>query len=207
VQKISSNARQVRLIFCTNELGGLLNTQMKLPEIAWYLLQCKSRQDARAHENLTRQGFEFFNPSIKVQTLKRGSIQQKTQPLFPGYIFVRVKAEDNWTALRSTRGVTRIVAFCGKPCRVSDDIIVHLRDHGAKAKETRALNPGDRIHIKVGPYAELDAVFMSMDGEERVMLLLNVLNRQQVVNASLSDVINSPQTPAACSSAHRRSSV
>lgn len=166
-----------------------MNTQMELPEIAWYLLQCKPRQDVRAHEHLTRQGFECFNPSILVQTLKRGSMQQKTQPLFPGYIFVRVKAEDNWTALHSTRGVTRIVGFCGKPCKVSDQIITHLQDRCAKAEETRALNPGDRIHIKVGPYAELDAVFVSMDGEKRVMLLLNVLNREQVVKVPLSHVM------------------
>ncbi|WOD10900.1 transcription/translation regulatory transformer protein RfaH [Pseudomonas sp. NyZ704] len=165
-----------------------MSKQMELPEIAWYLLQCKPRQDTRACEHLTRQGFECFNPSIEMQTLKRGSIQQKVQPLFPGYIFVRVKAGDSWTSLQSTRGVTRLVAFCGTPCRVSDDIIAHLRERCAAAQNTQALNPGDRIHVKVGPYAELDAVFVSMDGEQRVMLLLNVLNRQQLVKVPLKHI-------------------
>ena len=167
-----------------------MSIQMELPEIAWYLLQCKPRQDARAQEHLTRQGFECFNPSTLIQIIKHGSMKQKIQPLFPGYIFVRVKAEDNWTALQSTRGVTRIVAFCGKPCRVSDDIITHLRERCAKAVETQALTPGDHIHVKVGPYAELDAIFLSMDGEQRVMLLLNVLNRQQGVKVPLAHIIS-----------------
>lgn len=165
-----------------------MKAQMDLPEVAWYLLQCKPRQNARAHDNLIHQGFECFNPSILTRTLKGGTIKQKIQPLFPGYIFVRVKAEDNWTALHSTRGVSRIVAFCGKPCKVSDSIIVHLQERCALAEEARALNPGDHIHVKVGPFAELDAIFLSMDGEQRVMLLLNVLNRQQVVNVPLSHV-------------------
>tara|TARA_R110002020_G_scaffold350210_1_gene563612 strand:- start:23478 stop:23969 length:492 start_codon:yes stop_codon:yes gene_type:complete len=162
---------------------------MKLPDIAWYLLQCKPRQDFRAHEHLTRQGFECFNPSIQLQTLKAGAIKQKVQPLFPGYIFVRVKAEDNWTALHSTRGVTRIVAFSGKPCKVQDDIVQHLQERCARVEETQALNPGDRIHVRVGPYAELDAIFVAMDGDQRVMLLLNVLNREQMIRVPLKHVV------------------
>ena len=168
-----------------------MTDQMDLPEVAWYLLQCKPRQDSRACEHLTRQGFECFNPSIFTQSLKGGSIKRKMQPLFPGYIFVRVRAEDSWTSLQSTRGITRIVAFCGKPCRVNDAIISHLRERCANAQGSSALTPGDRIHVKVGPYTELDAVFISMDGEERVMLLLNVLNRQQVVKVPLSHISTS----------------
>lgn len=167
-----------------------MNTRMELPEIAWYLLQCKPRQDFRAHEHLTRQGFECFNPSVPLQTLKAGTIKQKIQPLFPGYLFVRVKADDNWTALHSTRGVTRIVAFCGKPCKVQDDIVQHLQDRCATVEETHALKPGDRIHVRVGPYAELDAIFVAMEGDQRVVLLLNVLNREQRVRVPLKHLVS-----------------
>lgn len=166
-----------------------MNTRMELPETAWYLLQCKPRQGFRAQEHLLRQGFECFNPSFMMETIKEGKVQRKVQPLFPGYIFVRVKAEDSWTSLHSTRGVTRVVAFCGKPCSVSDEIIEHLQQRCTTSEDTKALIPGDLIQVKVGPYAELDAIFVSMDGEDRVMLLLSVLNRQQIVKVPLSHVV------------------
>ncbi len=166
-----------------------MNTQMALPDIAWYLLQCKPRQDFRAQEHLNRQGFECFNPSFMVETIKAGVIKQKLQPLFPGYIFVRVKAEDSWTSLHSTRGVTRVVAFCGKPCRVDDQIVAHLKARCDSSDDTKALNPGDHIQVKIGPFAELDAIFVSMDGDQRVMLLLTVLNREQLVKVPLSHVV------------------
>lgn len=163
-----------------------MNNQMDLPETAWYLLQCKPRQDARAYEHLSRQGFECFFPTMKVETLRADKIQSRSQPLFPGYLFIRIRPTDSWTSLHSTRGVSRVVGFCGQPCKVREDIVAHLQRRCAHMDQQKAFHPGDVVHIKVGPYAELDAIFVAMDGEQRVMLLLNVLNRQQPVRVPLS---------------------
>lgn len=166
-----------------------MNPQMDLPDVAWYLVQCKSRQDGRAWEHLLRQGFDCFCPTMSCETIKGGRIKRLTQPMFPGYLFIHLHAQDNWTALRSTRGVSRIVSFSGQPCRVPDDIIGHLMQRCAIATELTALNPGDKVQVKVGPYAEMDAIFLAMDGEERVMLLLKILNREQQVRIPLSHLV------------------
>ncbi|MBT8768534.1 transcription/translation regulatory transformer protein RfaH [Metapseudomonas boanensis] len=166
-----------------------MNSKMKIPEFAWYLVQCKTRQDERAREHLLRQGFGCFCPTMDVETIKRGKLRRLCQPMFPGYLFIHLHAQDNWTALRSTRGVSRIVSFAGQPCRVSDEIIRHLMQRCATAAETAVLSPGDKVHVKVGPYAEMDAIFLSIDGEERVMLLLNILNREQQVRVPLSHLV------------------
>lgn len=159
-----------------------MNTHVPLPDIAWYLVQCKARQDARAQEHLLRQGFDCFCPTLNVEILKGGKLRRLSQPMFPGYLFVHFRAQDNWTALRSTRGVTRVVSFSGTPSQVPDSIVEHLRQRCAEAGECAALKPGDRVHVRLGPYAEMDAIFLAMDGEQRVLLLLNILNRQQQVS-------------------------
>lgn len=160
-----------------------------LPEIAWYLVQCKAHQDERAQENLLRQGFDCFCPMLNMECLKRGRLKRVTQPMFPGYLFVHFRAEDNWTALRSTRGVVRVVSFSNVPSRVSDSIVDHLRQRCAEEVEVAALLPGDRVQVRVGPYAEMDAIFLAMDGEQRVILLLNMLNRQQQVSIPISHLV------------------
>lgn len=162
---------------------------MELPDVAWYLVRCKSRQDQRAREHLHRQGFACFCPTINLETIKGGKIKQITQPMFPGYLFVHLHAQDNWTALRSTRGVNSIVSFSSQPCRVPDDIIEQLKQRCSIVTEVAALNPGDKVHVKVGPYAQMDAIFLAMDGGERVMLLLNILNREQPVRVLLSHLM------------------
>ena len=160
-----------------------------LPDIAWYLVQCKARQDERAQEHLLRQGFDCFCPTLNVESLKGGRLKRLCQPMFPGYLFVHFRAQDNWTALRSTRGVTRVVSFSGTPSQVPDSIVEHLRLRCIESGECAALNAGDRVQVRVGPYAEMDAIFLAMDGEQRVMLLLNILNRQQQVSIPLSHLV------------------
>ncbi len=161
---------------------------MGLPAKHWYLLQCKPRQDARALEHLERQGFECYAPVCNVQTIASGKLRVKEQPLFPGYVFIRMGMEDSWLALRSTRGVNRVVAFCGQPCQVQDAIVEQLKHRCATAEMHRVLKSGDQVQIQIGEFADLEAIFLSMDGDERVMLLLNVLNRQQRVQVRLAHV-------------------
>ncbi len=165
-----------------------MNTQKDLHDIAWYLIQCKPRQENRAREHLVRQGFECFSPTLTVESLTSGKLKSHVQPLFPGYLFTRVKAQDNWTALHSTRGVTRIVGFCGRPCRVDDSIIEGLQKRCAGEPEIRYWSAGDKVKVKLGDQSALDAIFVSMDGDERVVLLLAMMNREQPVSVPLANL-------------------
>jgi transcriptional antiterminator RfaH len=135
-----------------------------------------------------RQGFECFAPTVTAQVIRAGKLRELEQPLFPGYMFIRMGADDNWLSLRSTRGVNRVVAFCAQPCCVQDAIIYHLRQRCAAIGSKAALMPGDRVQVRVGDCADMDAIFLSMDGEERVMLLLNILNREQQIQVRLASI-------------------
>ncbi|MCY1458461.1 Transcription antitermination protein RfaH [compost metagenome] len=47
---------------------------------------------------------------------------------------------------------------------------------------------GERVRILEGGLGALDAIFMSADGEERVILLISLLHRQQTVSMPLMNV-------------------
>src|SRR5690606_22480873 len=157
----------------------------ELPTSAWYLLQCKPRQDARAQEHLDRQGFECFAPTLTRETIRAGKLRQLQQPLFPGYVFIRMSGDDSWLSLRSTRGVSHVDGFCGQTCGVRDSYNDHLKQGCAVKTNDPLLMPGDREQIKVGEFADMEAIFLSMDGQERVMLLLSMLNREQHIQVGL----------------------
>ncbi len=157
----------------------------------WYLLLCKPRQDARAEENLLRQGYSCFRPLLYREKLSGGRIRKVEESLFPGYLFIQLSAQDNWTPLRSTRGVNRLVAFNGYPLPVSAKLVEQLRlrsQQVAVQTAVPALQAGEKVRITEGPFAELEAIFHSMDGLQRAVLLLNMLNRQQTIRLPLSSL-------------------
>ena len=51
-----------------------------------------------------------------------------------------------------------------------------------------ALNEGEKLLIKEGPFSGLEAVFESYDGNERVIILLNFLNKQQKLTLPIGSV-------------------
>jgi len=156
----------------------------------WYLVHCKPRQDARALENLERQTFECLRPTRRVEKVRTGRRCEVVEPLFPSYLFIHLDSvHDNWLPIQSTRGVNRIVRFNGHPLPVADDLIegICLRMRGAPVKEPY-LRPGEHVVITEGSFSQVEALFVSHDGDERVTLLLNILNREHELTFPLASV-------------------
>lgn len=145
----------------------------------WYLIQTKPRQEARAEENLRRQNFDCYRP----QKQRGASDGKAEEPLFPGYLFIRLDRQlDNWYPIRSTRGVARVVSFGGEPTPIRDELIEQLRQRLAvSAVETPQFQPGERVQLRGGSFHDLEAIFISADGDERSVILLNLLQREQKV--------------------------
>jgi len=146
----------------------------------WYLVQCKPRQDERAEEHLMRQGYECSRPKYQSEEGLKAGRKPSSKSLFPGYLFVNLPYDANWASLRSTRGVSRVVGFGGQPLAVSDNLIEELKSR-AECSVNAEPKVGDNVQVISGHFANLDAIFLAPNGVERVMLLINLLNRQQEV--------------------------
>lgn len=138
-----------------------------------------------------RQGYHCYRPERSCECIVRGRRQVKVQSLFPGYLFIALADDANWAPLRSTRGITRVVGFGGIPMKVDACLIIQLQQRAGQAPKP-LLQQGDSVRITEGSFAELDAIFMAMDGDERVILLLNLLNRQQQVSVPLASIAKAP---------------
>lgn len=149
----------------------------------WYLVQCKSRQDERAEENLTRQGYECLRPlACRIRVVRE---QRKFffESLFPGYLFVNLPDNANWSPLRSTRGVSHVVSFGGRPLPVANSLVLKLRNR-CELIEDPDVKSGDGARVLERDYAELDTILMANDGEERAIMLVSYLSRQQGLSFS-----------------------
>lgn len=154
----------------------------------WYLLQCKPRQDARAAANLHNQGYRIFHPQLRREAPGAAGRNAVAEPLFPGYLFIQLTGQDNWAPLRSTRGISRIVSFNNTPARVTDDIIQRIEERCRLPVAPKPHVAGDRVCITQGPLQMLEGIFLAMDGQQRVVILLQLLNRKQPVHLPLDHI-------------------
>ncbi len=148
-------------------------------EQSWYVVQCKAKESFRATENLRNQGFEVFHPFIAVEKQRAGKVIIVEEPLFPYYLFIHLsKVTDNWRPIRSTRGVLKLVAFGDMPVKIADNLVQQLKQRVQPAPQ-KLFKTGDQVLIEAGPFKGLSAIFASQNGDERVVLLLNLLQQQQ----------------------------
>jgi transcriptional antiterminator RfaH len=161
----------------------------------WYVVQCKPREERRALDNLERQGFSCYLPMLAVEKLRHGSVRPIPEPLFPGYLFISLdELSGNWHSIRSTRGVIQLVRVREYPIPMPDAVIDGIRARLANhTLRIPYLKPGDRVRITEGAFSDVEAIFIANDGQERVVLLMNILNREQRMSFPAGTV--RPATP------------
>lgn len=149
----------------------------------WYAVHTKPRQERRAEQHLTRQGFDCHLPLIRQQR-RRGEV---VAALFPRYLFLRLDLQrDSVAPVRSTQGVAGLVKFGERMLAVPEPFIaelLRLRDeHGGAILQTEPhIRPGDSVTIEAGPMAGAGAIFQERRGGQRVLVLMHLLGAQQRV--------------------------
>ena len=139
----------------------------------------------RALENLERQQAECYCPLIQVEKLRRGKRVHVEEALFPGYFFINFdpqKSNLTYTAIRSSRGVSKIVRFGEEPAKVPESIILQIKDcEKANLLPLNAPNlpqKGDTVIIVEGPFKGLQAVYSQTDGQKRSIVLISLLHQK-----------------------------
>lgn len=159
----------------------------------WYLVHSKPRQEARALDNLLRQGYETYWPTLPVETVRQGRRTTQAQALFPRYLFVRLghdRGAQAWGPVRSTLGVSRLVSFGAEPARVPDTLVQTLQRQTTDLAQTPQplFTPGARVRITQGPFAGLEAIYHQPDGDARVLVLLDILSKTVTVPVPVGQV-------------------
>ena len=142
----------------------------------WYLVKTKSKQEDIAIFNLENQNFHVYCPYAL--------IRNKNEVLFPGYIFIQLdKDTQNWSPIRSTKGVLYFVRFGLSYAKIPDNIIEFIKTNelntAEKLKNINKFKPGDKVQIADGVFKNCIAIFKSYKSDERVILLMNILGQQQ----------------------------
>ena len=150
----------------------------------WYAVQCKPRQDERAELHLRNQDYEVFRPLAKVRRRKKGKLEFEITSLFPRYLFIHLNdSDENWTPIRSSRGVVDLVKFGDRPTPVPTLVIKNLMANTAEIGyidlSVDHFKPNEPVRIMEGPFAGFEAIYAAKKAEDRVIILLNFMQQAQ----------------------------
>jgi transcriptional antiterminator RfaH len=159
----------------------------------WYLVHTKPRQETHALENLERQGYQCYLPTLLSEKLRRGALAVEDEPLFPRYLFIRLGQDNSaksWAPIRSTKGVSRLVCFGVAPAKVDDGLIELLRAQEAsmRGEPQRLFKPGERVLLTETPFAGIEGIYQMTDGERRAMVLIEIMSKMVAVRTSPSSL-------------------
>jgi len=151
----------------------------------WYALRSKPMKEVLLSEQLELCKIESYYPRIRVKPVNPRA--RKVKPYFPGYVFGRVDLEQvSLSILQWMPGSVGIVSFGGVPANVPDSLIAAIKQrvdeiNAAGGQQLQGLKRGDLVMIQEGPFRGYEAIFdVRLSGDERVRVLLKLLNRQQL---------------------------
>lgn len=159
----------------------------------WYLVYSKPCQECIAHDNLVRQGYETYLPRIQTYKRRAGRYVDIIEPMFPGYLFIHLDLQaDNWSPIRSTRGVSMIVRFGHQPAKVPDELITILKSRenmdGLHVLKQPDYRPGDNVRIIDGVMNGYEGIFLAKTSKERVIVLLEIAGKVSRVQISQDQI-------------------
>lgn len=167
------------LDLCNGELSGL----------RWYVAQTRSRHEKSAAQYL-RGKCEYLLPLYHTVHRWKDRTTEVQLPLFPGYIFVRIRIADRLKVLE-TPGVQRLVQFGGIPVPLREDELRAVRacdGSGAVIQPHPFLKKGKRVRVTRGPFVNTEGIVERWAKPFRVVLSIEMIMRSVVLEMDECDL-------------------
>ena len=145
----------------------------------WAVVTTHPHREKQAIDNLLRQDFVAYCPLIRKRVRHARRIRDVLRPLFPGYAFVGSRGAQ-WRLIQSTLGVRALVRFGDQPGYIDGAFIDDLKAReidGAIVAASSNYKLGQNVRMVDGVFDGLIAKIIEMDEKNRLVVLMDFLNR------------------------------
>lgn len=176
---------------------------------SWYVVHTQSGYEKKVTANLHARIqsmnmedkiFEVVIPMEDVVEFKGGRKQTVQRKVFPGYILVRCRMDDeSWYCIRNTPGVTGFVGQSRqgqKPTPLTRrEVQTFLAPKGDGAEAAPRAKPrleyevGESVRVKEGPFADFSGEIAEINADHmKLKVLVNIFGRETLVEMDFSQV-------------------
>ncbi len=168
------------------------NTLCSSQSKRWIVVNTHPHKENLALRNLTQQQFLPYCPLIRKRIRHARRSQDVLRPLFPGYVFVQVDQDlRRWQPILSTIGVRTLVRFGERLSFLDDGFVRCLRAReidGAIVRPQHAFASGQEVRVSGGAFDGLVATIVTMDERDRLVVLMDILNRSVRVKVTTQNL-------------------
>ncbi len=163
-------------------------------QMLWYVLKVQSNREKSIKENLQRrinrenlqeQFGQIVIPMEKIVENKAGQKKVSERKLYPGYIMIQMKLNDEtWFLVRETTGVGDFTGAAGKPIPMQEHEIQRMLGQEVHKTEVAApkikieFTAGDRVKIREGTFENFEGSVETVDeATGKVNVLIEIFGR------------------------------
>jgi len=147
----------------------------------WAAVNTQPHREALAIEHLQRQNFECYCPMVRKSVRHARKQHEVLRPLFPGYLFVAIDPDiHRWRPILSTIGVRTLVRCGERLAMLGAEFIDALKAReldGAICRPSSPYRVGQEVRITGGALDGLVATIIEKSEKDRLVVLLELLNR------------------------------
>lgn len=168
------------------------------PGMNWFVLRVASNKEDAVRETLLRKikiedltnlVNRILVPTEKQKTIKGGKQKILEKKLYPGYVFVEMKLEDDgripqdvFFLIKETTGVGDFIGTAGRPSPMSIPEIEKMLQASKPAEEQPQVKmefvKGDHIKIKEGPFENMEGnVDELLPDQGKVRVIVTIFGR------------------------------
>ena len=171
---------------------------MLFPEIAlWFAIQVIPQHEFKVASQLRYKGQEEFLPMVSSRRQWSDRSKVSERPLFPGYVFCRVK-RSSFGVILDTPGVHRIVSFGGQAYPIADEEMNSLQQVLASGRDVAPvpyLALGQRVRVIDGPLSGMSGIVLRLKNRSRLIISVDMLMRSIAVDVALAELSACDSSP------------
>ena len=176
-----------------NDAALLFGCSRVMPDnSSWYAVHTRSKCEKKVAIQLEEKEVNCFLPTIT--EVRRWSDRRKVidQPLFPGYLFVRIPSKDDHRILvLRTNGVVGFVGIQGQGIPIPDpeiEGIQRLLSSDVPFEPYPFLHVGQRVRVRGGYLDGIEGVLAAKHSDRSVVISVNLIQRSLAVRVSGFDL-------------------
>ncbi len=157
----------------------------------WFAVYTTSRHEKRIAQHLTQREIEHYLPLYRADRKWRdGSKVTLELPLFPSYIFVRIKRSERISVLGIPGALAMVGGTGGVPAPLPDFAIQALRVglHEHRIEPHPLLRVGEFARIRSGAFAGMTGIVVRKKSGFRIVLTLEQIMQSVAVELDEDDV-------------------
>ena len=157
----------------------------------WFAVFTSPRHEKRVQQHFSHRNIEHYLPIYRSPRKWRNGLKVVLDlPLFPGYIFVRIKRSERVRVLEVPGVLAIVEGAAGEMAPLPEAEVEALRSglHLRQAEPHPLLTLGERVRIRSGALAGLEGVVVRKKNSLRVVLTMDLIMRSISVEVDVEEL-------------------